>query len=448
MAIENWQQLQLGEVVRLQRGHDLPESKRCKGNVPVIGSFGQTGWHNEAKAPGPGVTIGRSGASIGVISFVQQDYWPLNTALYVTDFLGNDPKFCFYFLTNLKLTNYNSGSAQPSLNRNYIYNIPVKIPRRTEQEAIAHILGTLDDKIELNRRMNQTLEAIAQAIFKSWFVDFEPVKAKQQAREAGKSSDEVERAAMAAISGKAIAELDQLPEDKRRELAQTAALFPDDFEDSELGAIPKGWEFRQAQDIANISIGKTPPRKEKQWFSLSPHDIRWVSIRDMGNSSVYIHQTSEFLTEEAANKFRVVRVPDNTVLLSFKLTIGRVAITVGEMLTNEAIAHLKLSEKSPISTEFLYCYLKNFDFNSLGSTSSIAQAINSKTVKLMPILIPNQSLSARFLDKVFPLFGEIKSHLLESSTLAQLRDTLLPKLLSGEITVAEAETQAEEALTQ
>src|SRR5262249_50751166 len=110
-----WRQTSLGNVVRLQRGHDLPDQDRKFGSGPVVGSFGITGWHNEARAKGPGVTVGRSGASIGVVAFVKEDYWPLNTCLYVTDFLGNDPRFCYYLLNTLAFASYNSGSAQPSL---------------------------------------------------------------------------------------------------------------------------------------------------------------------------------------------------------------------------------------------------------------------------------------------------------------------------------------------
>ena len=164
-----WRECSLGDVVRLQRGHDLPDGQRNAGSVPVMGSFGITGWHDEVRAPGPGVTVGRSGASFGVVSYIDRDYWPLNTCLYVTDFLGNDPRFCYYWLSTLGLQRYNSGSAQPSLNRNYIYDMPVRIPDPGQQRRISEILGTLDDKIELNRRMSQTLESMARSLFDASF---------------------------------------------------------------------------------------------------------------------------------------------------------------------------------------------------------------------------------------------------------------------------------------
>jgi type I restriction enzyme, S subunit len=171
----DWFEMTLGDFITLQRGHDLPESERREGNVPVVGSFGITGYHDTAIAKGPGVTVGRSGASFGTVFYCPGDFWPHNAALYVTDFHGNDEKFVYYFLKTFDFTAYNSGSAQPSLNRNYIYPIPIIVPPLREQRAIAEILGSLDDKIEANRHQNETLEATARAIFKSWFVDFDPV---------------------------------------------------------------------------------------------------------------------------------------------------------------------------------------------------------------------------------------------------------------------------------
>ncbi len=169
--MSQWREKSLGEFVGLQRGHDLTDGERQPGNVPVMGSAGMNGYHAIAKAKGPGVVVGRSGASFGQVHYCPTDYWPHNTALYVTDFRGNDTRFTYYFLKSIDFSRYNSGSAQASLNRNFIYPIRICIPEPREQRAIASVLGALDDKIELNRRMNETLEALAQSLFKSWFVD-------------------------------------------------------------------------------------------------------------------------------------------------------------------------------------------------------------------------------------------------------------------------------------
>ena len=181
----------------------------------------------------------------------------------------------------------------------------------------------------------------------------------------------------------------------------------------------------------DISIGKTPPRKEPQWFSENSADCAWVSISDMGNCGLYISDSSEYLTYEAVKKFNVKIVPDNTVLLSFKLTVGRVAITDGSMTTNEAIAQFKTD--NPEINEYLYCYLKDFNYQTMGSTSSIATAVNSKIIKGMPFIIPTDEELVAFHGFAAPLFAMIKSKQQENVHLAALRDTLLPKLIAGKI---------------
>jgi len=206
--------------------------------------------------------------------------------------------------------------------------------------------------------------------------------------------------------------------------------------ESELGMIPKGWEVKKSSDIANINIGKTPPRKEKECFTLDPDDYKWISIKDLGNSGAYIFDSSEYLTKESIEKYNVKVVPDNTVVLSFKLTIGRVAITCGQMTTNEAIAHFNLSSKSKITAEYLYLYLKCFDYGKLGNTSSIASAVNSKIIKAMPMIVPDNKTIKTFSEVMESVFSKIKYTIKQSDKLIEIRDTLLPKLMSGEIRIS------------
>lgn len=325
-----------------------------------------------------------------------------------------------------------TGSTFPNVGRDQLLDIPASIPPKDEQQAISRFFKGLDDKIEINRRITQTLEAMAQALFKSWFVDFDPVKAKIVAKQEGRNPL---RAAMSAISGKPDAELDALPREQYDQLAATAALFPEGMEESGLGGIPRGWAFQPVESLAEVGIGKTPPRKEPQWFTEGEGDWRWVSIKDMGASGVFQQRSSEFLTAEAVSRFNVRVVPDRTVLLSFKMTIGRVAITDGPMVTNEAIAHFKLPSDAKISSKYLYLYLKGFDYSTLGSTSSIADAVNSKTIRELPITVANPDLIDRFIKSVAPLFEEMRNRQNEITALGATRNALLPKLLSGEIEV-------------
>ena len=197
-----------------------------------------------------------------------------------------------------------------------------------------------------------------------------------------------------------------------------------------------------SEKVASVAIGKTPPRKEPQWFSEDSKDVTWISIRDMGNTGTYALDSSEYLTQEAVDKFNVKVIPDNTLILSFKLTVGRVAITHGEIATNEAIAHYKLSDNARVSTNYLYSYMKQFNFDSLGSTSSIAKAVNSKIIKALPVIVPSKEILGCFDTLVKPLFDKIKSNQMENQSLEELRNTLLPKLLSGEIELEQTEELA------
>ena len=350
--------------------------------------------------------------SVGQVAVVPDELSGWNIARAIAMIRPNKPELSRWISLVLRSpqAQYQLGvtantTVQTTINLKDLRELRIPLPDEDERGAIAHILGTLDDKIELNRRRSQTLEAMARALFQDWFVDFGPVRAKMEGREP------------------------YLP-------AELWRLFPERLDEA---GKPAGWEEVAAEIVADVGIGKTPPRKESQWFSTADTDVPWVSIRDMGNSGVFLQETSEFLTAEAVEKFNVRVVPDNTVILSFKLTVGRVAITDGEMVTNEAIAHLKVRDENTYSSEYLYCYLREFDFGRLGNTSSIATAVNSKSIKALPILVPTNDLVRCFSDRVSPIFTCIKQLQSEAGVLAQLRDTLLPKLISGELRVADAE---------
>ena len=350
-----------------------------------------------------------------------------------------DPQFIYYVFKSKHFSCYIDGisggtSVQLNMKIGDLLKYQFNLPPLSEQKEIARILSDLDKKIELNTQINQTLEQIAQALFKSWFVDFDPVRAKVQALSDGMSFEQAELAAMQAISGKTPEELTALSQaqpDRYTELAETAKAFPCEMVEVDGVEVPKGWEYKPADELFDIGIGKTPPRKETEWFSTNPDDMQWISIKDMGNSGVFITESSEFLTNQAVDKFNIRKIPENTVLLSFKLTVGRVSITTCKTTTNEAIAHFKITDKSFLTTEYLYLFFQQFDFNSLGSTSSIATAVNSKTIKGIEILIPNEELIKAFQMKISNIFAQIKNLTMENKNLVETRDLLLPKLLNG-----------------
>ena len=253
--------------------------------------------------------------------------------------------------------------------------------------------------------LSKTLEDTAQTIFKSWFIHFDPVKA----RLAGEKPDGMD--------------------------AATAALFPDSMEESELGLIPSGWDVKSAIDLFEIGIGRTPPRKETEWFCDGNTGLPWVSIRDMGTFETFSHATSQGLTQAAVQKFKVPVVPENTVLMSFKLTVGKLCITDRQMVTNEAIAHFRISQNSPMDTVFTYLWLSNLDMESLDSTSSIGTATNSGIIKQIKFLVPPQEIIRNFQESVSPVFSQLRLLRQQTTNLVLIRDSLLPRLISGQLQI-------------
>jgi type I restriction enzyme S subunit len=200
--------------------------------------------------------------------------------------------------------------------------------------------------------------------------------------------------------------------------------------------LPVGWEMKRADELFEIKIGKTPPREQEQWFCNDSEGIKWASIKDINNASVFISSTSENITTEGVRKFNMNVARKGTVILSFKLTVGKVTITSEDMVTNEAIAHF--NENSEIDKTFVYLFLKTFNYNSLGSTSSIGTALNSKIVKSMPFLLPDRPTLIKFKCFAIPIFEQLENLLSQNHLLKMSRDILLPRLMNGTIKVSES----------
>lgn len=300
-------------------------------------------------------------------------FWVNNHAHILKADYVHSRLICYYF-AQLDLNPYITGAVQPKLSQDSLNRIPLFLPTSiNEREKIVSILSSLDDKIDLLHRENATLEQMAETLFRQWFV----VEAKEE------------------------------------------------------------WEEKELREIVDISIGRTPPRKETKWFSTNPSDVKWLSIKDMGAGDVFLFNTSEYLTKEAVETFSIPIIPKNTVVLSFKMTVGRVGITTEDMLSNEAIAHFKFTNKTPITKEYLYLFLKSFKYDSLGSTSSIVTAINSAMIKQMQIIIPDEVIMKKFEEQTQYIFDKIYSNQKQIQTLIQTRDGLLPRLMSGEIKITE-----------
>ena len=395
-----WSDLPLGEVITLQRGFDLPAQDRKPGKIPIVSSSGISGYHSEIGVKGPGVVTGRYG-TIGQVFLLKEDYWPLNTTLWVKDFHGNDPQFTSYLLRTVDFRSCSDKSSVPGVNRNDLHQIPVRIPPLAEQKGIAAVLGALDDKIELNRRMNATLEAMARALFQSWFVDFDPVRAK--------------------LDGRQPTGLDPA----------TAALFLNDFEDSELGHIPKGWAIKPVGEVVDCVGGGTPSTAEPKYWEGGTH--HWTTPRDFSSlQAPILLDTNRKLTDAGIAKISSGLLPAGTLLLSSRAPVGYLAIAAMPVAINQGFIAMKCNDRASNFFMLNWCQTNMAEIEGRATGTTFAE-ISKHNFRPIPVVLPPKELMAAFTAKVSPLYEKITANLRQSGTLAILRDALLLKLLSGEL---------------
>lgn len=299
---------------------------------------------------------------------------------------GVDYRYIYYwFLLAGKrkaLDQYFTGATIKHMPGDKLKTILIDLPPFDIQKKISDILSTYDELIENNQKQIKLLEEAAQRLYKEWFVDLR---------------------------------------------------FPG-YEDVKIiDGVPEGWKKDKAESFFRITIGKTPPRSEKQWFVDGSNGISWLSISDMGNSGAFSFVTKEALTEEAVKKHNVKVVPEGTIFVSFKLTVGRVSIATRDMCTNEAIAHFYIDDE--ILRGYTFSYLNNFKYDTLGNTSSISKAVNSKIIKAMPFIMPDRKIIEMYSQAISPILQTIKCKQETILFLTEARDRLLPKLMSGKLEV-------------
>ncbi|HLP57807.1 MAG TPA: restriction endonuclease subunit S [Candidatus Deferrimicrobium sp.] len=298
------------------------------------------------------------------------------------------------------------GATMPSLNTQLLRNVPIIVPPLSEQRAIAHILGSLDDMIELNRQMNETLEAMARVLFKSWFVDFDPVRARAEGRDPG------------------------LPPD-------IANLFPDSFEDSELGLIPKGWKVKNIGDMTRCVGGATPDTKNSNYWEGGK--IHFATPKDMSSlKSPILFNTDRCITDDGVNKIGSRILPKGTVLLSSRAPIGYLAITEIPVSINQGIIAM-ICDKGIPNYYVVFWAKANMDKIIGNANGTTFQEISKQNFRPMKILIPSPGILEMFTLQLEPIYSNLAINLKESQFLSNIRDTLLPKLISGEIRVPDAE---------
>lgn len=291
--------------------------------------------------------------------------------------------FYYYLKTNLDYIKlFGGGATFPEISGNTMKKIKVNIIDNIKhQKKIALILSAYDELIENNNKRIKILEQMAENLYKEWFVRFR---------------------------------------------------FPNHQNIEFENGIPKGWKVIQVQDLFDISIGRTPDRKVFEYFSNNQSDYLWVSIADM-KDKMFVMSSSEYLTYDAIRKVNMPMVSENTVILSFKLSVGRVAITTQLSCTNEAIAHFNTNNKQLV--EYTYLYLKYFQYQDLGNTSAIGNAVNSKIIRKMKFLYPDEEILRDFHLQIKDVFNEIKLLSRKNQNLIKQRDMLLPRLMSGKLEI-------------
>ena len=327
-------------------------------------------------------------------------------------------------------------TVQKTLNLKDVRDVPILIPPKCVKESIQKNKLSLDNKIELNRQINQTLESMAQAIFKSWFVDFDPVKAKIAALEAGEDAEGVTRAAMRAISGKTDDELDKMEGGQLEDYAKlktTAELFPAAMQDSELGEVPEGWKISTIGEEVGVVGGGTPSTKNPEFWEGG--EIHWTTPKDLSNLTDKVLLTTERkITETGLKKVSSGLLPVNTVLMSSRAPVGYLALAKVPVAVNQG--YIAMICEQCLSPEFViqWCNSVMTDIKQRSSGTTFAE-ISKKNFKIIPVLVSSEEVQQSYSKLVSDFYDKITEIAIESLTLIDIRDSLLPKLLSGEVTI-------------
>ena len=402
----DWNQTTWGDIATLEYGKALRDYQKATGAFPVYGTNGPIGYHDKALCETPGVVIGRKGAYRGV-HYSSRPFFVIDTAFYLKPKGSIDMRWAYYALLTCDINGMDSGSAIPSTSREEFYKLPALVPPLVEQKRIADFLALLDDRITLLRETNTTLEAIAQALFKSWFVDFDPVHAK--------------------IQGSAPEGMDEA----------TVALFPDSFEEAELGAVPKGWSISSVADVAEIIKGKSYSSKDL----VAQNTTALVTLKSFERGGGF--RMDGFKPYSGAFKPTQVVTPGDLIVAYTDVTqaaelIGKPAIVVGIEEHDTLVASLDVGivrpDFSKCSRQFLYGLFKTDSFQShtLAHTSGTTVLHLSKDgVGSYQFVLPPVGLINVFEEVATALAERRQINSDQVRTLMSLRDTLLPRLISG-----------------
>lgn len=378
------------ELVMLNYGRALKADKRRPGKVPVYGTNGQCGWHDTALASGPGLILGRKGQGPLGVEWCEGDYWVIDTAYYVSTVNpGIDLKFLYYVIGHIGLNHLKDGTSNPTLSRDVFGRQLFPVPNLATQRSIVDLLGALDDRIDLLRQTNATLEAIAQALFKSWFIDFDPVRAKAEDRE---------------------------PEGMD---ATTAALFPAEFEESSLGLIPKGWRVARVGELIELAYGKALKASDRQAGS--------VPVYGSGGVTGY---------------HNVALVGEPSVVVGRKGTVGALYWEDRPFFPIDTTFYVK-----PRAAPLTFCY---YALQRLGlehmNTDAAVPGLNRGNAYRLELVSPPHGVLEAFDEVAMSLRQATRGNSSRADLLTSVRDAILPRLISGKLHLAELQAPIEAAL--
>lgn len=377
-----WKEDVLGNVLEVKYGKD--HKKLADGQYPVYGSGGLMRYVDSKLYDGPSILIPRKG-TLNNIMFVESPFWTVDTMFWsIINTDKVDPKFLFYSICKRDFASMNVGSAVPSMTVNILNDIQISYPKNIEdQRRIASILSSLDRKIELNNKINADLEEMAQAIFKNWFVDFEPFK-----------------------DGK--------------------------FVDSELGMIPEGWKVGTLGEFCKCLLGGTPSRSKEEYWN---GEVNWINSGEINKFRIL--EASEKITELGLAKSATKLLPKKTTVLAITgATLGQVSLLEIDTCANQSV--IGVLENTEVPYEYIYPFIKDrIEMLIQHQTGGAQQHINKDNVESLIFLLPAINVLEDYISLVSPMYKRIESQCFENFYLSSLRDTLLPRLMSGELEVPE-----------
>ena len=396
-----WPLVKAKDLVTLNYGKALLEKIREPGEIPVYGTNGICGWSNRQLSNGPGVILGRKGQGPLGVEWCDSPFWVIDTAYHVT--IKDDRlrlRFFYNLVKFIGLNHLKDGTSNPSLSRDTFAQLLLPLPPLDVQDRISDILEQLDRKIALNGKMNKTLWEMARALFQSWFVDFDPTRAKLQGGTLG------------------------LPD-------ETAQLFPDAFEDSPMGEIPAGWTVERIGDLAEVAGGTTPNTKQSTFWNPETHP--WATPKDLSNLSMpVLLSTERQISDAGLAQIGSGLMPRGTVLLSSRAPIGYLAIAELPLAINQGFIAMKA--RKDVSNLFLLLWA-HFSLELIKSRAngSTFLEISKSNFRVIETVRPTRDVMTAFDRLVRPLYERIANSERESFELAASRDLLLPRLISGEL---------------